>query len=325
MKKFGNFLRQPRFFLSLIVFPLLLSFAGCPGPPTRTCQRDINLTLAARKCAVVEPPCDGFGNWQPGDTLLITQSSSGNSPLSKLNPLNLYTSEIYSGDTLMKRVCQHPLHGELIPNGRAFFQYTFQDSYGEGTYNISVNNLNTFTASIGGPLIEPVVFDYLESGDSVKFNTQVKFGDPPYFYGWTANGLTIPSQPDGTVQHLPTRNTEYRVRVFSFNEAQAIAGAVVFVLGATGDHEAAFTISPQTIQTGQMVTLNPSNSTGNITRWEWDFDWHGDIVEPFEQTINGSIGTTMTSWSGPGKKYIRLRVTTATGNFHEIFQRITVN
>jgi hypothetical protein len=133
------------------------------------------------------------------------------------------------------------------------------------------------------------------------------------------------------ISHSPTKNTEYRVRVIDLGERQAIAALVVFVTDfdtgnpVPGDPTANFTISPQSIQTGQLVTLNSSSSSGSITRWEWDFDWHGDITEPFEQTIIGANGTVITSWNQSGKKYIRLRVTTASGNFHEIFQRVVVN
>jgi hypothetical protein len=147
---------------------------------------------------------------------------------------------------------------------------------------------------------------------------------PPTFYQWSANGVAIPGENDDSILHLPSRNTEYRVFVADANKRMATAATVVFLVNAPGDPTAAFTATPQTVSTGQAVTLDPSTSTGNITRWQWDFDWQGDILEPFDSTINGSNGTTTTSWSQPGRKYVRLRVTTAAGNFHEIFQRVVV-
>lgn len=331
MKKICNILRLPRFFLSVVVLPLFFITTRCPDiftppPQPQILNCPILLTMAARRCVKVEPPCTPSANWQPGDTLSITASQQAAPPFDVFNSLHLNFQTISSGNTLMGLVCQGSQELVNYQTGNALFQYTVQNAPFEGFYNISFTNPGALTVGIGSGFIEHAAYDYKYQDASVVLVAETGGGVAPYNYRWTANGVimpTAPGDPPNVARDIIAKNTEYRVRVNDQGESQVLAAVVVFA-PSSADPTAAFTISPQSVQTGQAVTLNSSGSTGNIIRWDWDFDWHGEIVEPFDQTINGTNGTTTTSWSTPGRKYIRLRVTTAAGNFHEIFQRITV-
>jgi hypothetical protein len=329
MKEFRNFLRQPRYFLSVGILPLLVFTTRCPDffppPPPATCQNAEPITMDARKCVIIESSCASVPDWQAGDTFSIRFST--------INYFGLVINEIRSGNSLMRRLCQSPFYTENSLNGIATYDYTYQNSSWAGTLNVTFANQQGLTVSLNsnGNSREHSVYIPVSTGLEVRLVANVPRSlQPSIIYTWRANGEIVQVPPNQNfIHHSPTRNTEYRVNIVDFKSGrQASYAVVVFVLDpqsgnpAPGDPTAAFTISGSNSQ----PTLNPSLSLGDIVRWEWDFDWHGEILEPFDLIINGPNGTTQANYSNlPGKKYIRLRVTTASGNFHEIFLIHVVN
>jgi hypothetical protein len=331
MKSFWNAIRQPRFFLSIVLFPSLVGIGDCPvivdppPPPNLGCQTNIPLMLQARKCILVEPPCFISQSWRQGDTYTIKASAINNEEPTAFNFLDLHINRISSGGTIMRQVCQSPYFSESYTNGKAKFGYTIGGNIGEGIYNVSISNHSALTVSIVETAhLTPAVYARTGATGGIILSAVAGGGAPPYSYQWLANGVILPGRNSDIILETPHRNTEYSVRVFDQNKNIATTATVVFVENASGDPVASFTVTPEPVQSGQQALLNPSGSTGNITRWEWDFEWQGDVTEPFDLTLIGPNGMTARAWNQPGRKYVRLRVTTASGNFHEIFQRVTV-
>jgi len=285
---------------------------------------------------IIESSCVGFADWQPGDTLSITDSARNNNPFDGFNSLNLEISEARSNNSLMRRICQSPSINVNYLTGRATYQYTAQNNSGEGTLNLNFTNQPALTVAINQDdykrhkvykpdRINGSIFLFADVGGASPSTIEFSI-----LYTWRANGVIVQAPPNNSreLDSDTSRNTEYRVNILDFKTGRQASSAMVVLVHdssgnpAPGDPIAAFTISGSNSQ----PTLDPSSSFGDIVRWEWDFNWHGEILEPFAQTINGANGTTQANYSNqPGKKYIRLRVTTASGNFHEIFQTHIVN
>ena len=142
MKKFRNFLRQPRGFLSAAILPLFFVQSGCPNlitifdppaPPNQSCPVNAPLTLDARKCAVVEKPCSGSADWQRGDTFSITGTGTTGMPSVLISfDDGLTSNEIRLNDNFMRRVCQRPRAASTYINARASYEYTSQNNAGIG-------------------------------------------------------------------------------------------------------------------------------------------------------------------------------------------------
>lgn len=329
MRNFLKPLRRPRFFLSIAIFPLLIGKSDCPPiiepppEPNVSCQTNIPITIAARRCTRVEPPCFTSQSWRQGDTFEITGSSDVPTDTGDFNELELHTNRIESGDTIMRRVCQSPYYREIFFGGVAEYEYTLQGNLGRGLYSIGATGTNDFTVAITGVASQvPAVYDRPSDGVA-QYLAAAGGTSTPVQYQWSANGVSLPGQNRDSILQVPSRNTEYRVSAFDgVTKRIASAGVILFLNNAPGDPTAAFTFTPANV--GVPVTFNPSVSLGAITRWQWDFDWQGDVLETFDQTMNGPSGNTTLTYSRAGRKYVRLRVTTAAGNFHEIFQRVPV-
>ena len=330
MKRFRKLFGRQRLFLSVILLPLIGGTQNCPPPvepppePNLSCQTNLALAVQARRCSKVEPPCFASQSWRAGDTFEITGSAENQTAPLAFNRLELQSNRIGADGTFMRRVCQSPYFAENFTGGPAEYEYTFQGNLGVGRYNAVITNHSALTVEITGLAWRtPLVYDRPED-EVAQFLAVPGGGTPPYTFAWFRNGVLMVNESNESILDVPVRTSEYRVRITDQAGGQALSAAVVFMESIAGDPSAAFTATPESVVTTQPTTINPSTSTGPITRWEWDFDWQGDVLEPFDSTINGTNGTTSTSWSVPGRKYVRLRVTTASGNFDETFRRVTV-
>jgi hypothetical protein len=319
MKKFRNFLVKPRFFLSIVILPFLIGKTDCPifvfppPQPNLSCSMDIPLNLDARKCRVVAPPCFPDGKWRQGETFRV------------IGPSTMVTEYVSSGSgNIMVKICQAPSITFTVSKGTGDYRHTYRNDFGVGTYAVTINNISSLTVSIRlNSVFNPAVYKRTLPNEEIKLETSTGGGTPPYTYVWIANGAVLPGENDDSIRVSPTRNTEYRVMVRDSAKRVAIYETLVMV-GSKDDPTAAFSPSSEIVAPNEQVTFDPSASTGNIIRWEWDFDWQGEIIEPFEQVITGPGGATGTSWSQPGRKYIRLRVATAGGTIHETFRQVLV-
>ncbi|MBS1798055.1 MAG: PKD domain-containing protein [Acidobacteria bacterium] len=342
MKSFRRLFSGSSIFLSFVLFPFLAFQERClpiftlPPAEPASCPVNIPLTFDSRKCAVVEPPCIGDFDWQPNDAFTIYDSAPGTSPFGRGPSMQFEVENITlnglgntpSPDQIMRRVCQN--RNDLMssaPTGRGRYRYYLQNSEWEGTYFVTLTNpqaLSAYFSSLTGDR----TYQVQPPDWRRQIAVNASGGFPPYNYFWTINGAAS-IERSAAFDHTATRNTEYRVQVLDSHEGMTEAGFIVVIRNvfgnpAPGDPIAAFTIAPDPIVPNQLVTLDPSTASGAITRWQWDFDWHGDVLEPFDQTINGGNGI-MTTVFTPGVHYIRLRVTTAAGNFDETFRRVRVN
>jgi hypothetical protein len=138
MNKLRNFLRQPRFFLSIVLLPLLAGIGDCPvifqplPEPNVSCQTNRPLALFARKCAVVEPLCFATSSWRQGDTFDIIGSAINDTDSLAFNRLELHSNFISSGETFMRRVCQSPYFKENYTGGRANISTLFKTVLAKG-------------------------------------------------------------------------------------------------------------------------------------------------------------------------------------------------
>lgn len=338
MKKSRNYLRKPHFFLSVFVFPLALFIANCPDeqyePPQTTILCEMTtINLDARKCRVIEPPLCQIPvnptltnkNWKAGDTFSI--NASGTNILEP--PLNYFFLAIddirVDENNIMKRLCQAQYDVNLNNIGIASYVFTTQGELGSNNINLRLFRLNELTVRVSRSPILPTVYIQKDSSQNLSLRASAGGGTEPFNYSWFANGTIIQNETGTSLEVNPTQNTEYKVMVADNNGFQTSDAVFVFVKDNSNDPTASFSISPNPTTQDQTATFDPTASLGSITRWEWDFDWQGDVAEPFDVVINGSDGTTTNIFEQPGRTYVRLRVTTSDGHVHETFQGLDVN
>jgi hypothetical protein len=310
--------RRSFVFLVILALPIVMGQAECNAPSNITCQQNVSFSIERGKCTIVYPPCSNFNPWQLGDTYTLSSGFSDYNDSSS----NIHLYEYFSDRTTLRKICSSEFASVGTLAGG--YDYSFQTALGRGNVSIVVFDEGLF--SVRASTCQSC--RHIRSSWSTSVYAGVSGGTQPYSYMFTANGVAIPADPTflTSVFDRPTRNTEYKVTVTDSTGLQATDSAIVFVLDNLNQPRPSVAVSPSgTVSINQPVTLTPSGGgAGAIVQWQWDFDWQGNDGEPFEQTINGSDGTTTTQWITGGTKYIRVRARDAQGNFGEAFVLIRV-
>ncbi len=115
-----------------------------------------------------------------------------------------------------------------------------------------------------------------------------------------------------------TRTVKLRV-----TDSQMHVDETTQTVRVTNEPAAALTVSPNPAQTGQAVSFDGSASSdadGTIAKYEWDLDGDGSF-----ETDTGTTPTTSRSFSSPGARSVKLRVTDDLGVSSETSQSFQVN
>ena len=175
----------------------------------------------------------------------------------------------------------------------------------------------THTVTVSAPNVGPTAAVAISPnpasiGTTVNFNASGS-SDPDgtiVNYEWDLDGNGSFELDTGTSSTTSRTYTSggartIRVRVTDDDGAMAVDADTLFVTNASPT--ASFTVSPNPAQVGATVTFDATASNdpdGTIAKYEWDLDGNGTY-----ETDAGTSDTTTQSYTTPGTRTIRLRVT----------------
>jgi len=135
--------------------------------------------------------------------------------------------------------------------------------------------------------------DSICPGTPVTINVKVLGGKPAYTYLWN-NGIT--SDSPGIFTLYPTASTTYIVNITDACNYKAKDSIYVKVLPKDS---AAFTLTPDTIQGGHVITF--TNNSLNATTFNWNFGDGGSSndLDPTHEYLNPGVYQVVLTGYGP--------------------------